>query len=141
MEESRPAKDPRYLRNDEIPVALKGYRCVKCSAPLTYGAGDFCNACHPTHTLGTWEAIGLEVTEAPRPGDSTGATIATVERQPRKGEERANVRLIAAAPDMLAALREAEAAVVAVNAGAGVTLFNPATLAVIREAIAKAEGM
>jgi hypothetical protein len=41
---------------------------------------------------------------------------------------------------LLGALREAEAAAVAVNAAAGRPVFNPAALAVIREAISSGEG-
>lgn len=56
------------------------------------------------------------------------------------GMIRCDAQVAGAAPDMLAALFEADAAIRAVNAGFGATVFNPAATALVREAIAKATG-
>lgn len=95
------------------------------------------------HTIGPWEVTKypeqLLVTSSPRGAyvavcDGISATIDNAE------ELLANANLIAAAPDMLAALKEIEEHHVSKNDKVGRPLGRSKTLRIARAAIAKAEG-
>ncbi len=95
-------------------------------------------ATKPIHTSGPW-------TIAPRDTgrrliDGEGHSVCVATRRVPQAESIANVHLIAAAPEMLEALLEADAAIRAVNEAAGHPVFNPAATDLIRAAIAKATG-
>jgi hypothetical protein len=60
--------------------------------------------------------------------------------QPFEAEQQANARLIAAAPELLAALKAAHAALDSIYETEGLITEERATLARIEAAIAKAEG-
>ena len=60
--------------------------------------------------------------------------------QPFEAEQQANARLIAAAPELLAALKAAHAALDSIYETEGLLTEERATLARIEAAIAKAEG-
>ena len=92
------------------------------------------------HTPGPWVAAeedwhGLPITAADREGMVHICMVPTGFREPFEIEQQANARLIAAAPDMLAALREAERIL------SGLEIDEDCHFtADIRAAIAKAEG-
>lgn len=97
------------------------------------------------HTKGTWDLIPFD----PHLSDWTGASFVIRNDQHAPGgiavtiggvgaEEEANARLIAAAPDLLKALKEAEIALV--NCIPVVPYPGDGPLVKIRAVIAKAEG-
>ena len=79
--------------------------CCKCRIEEGYGEYDM------GHTPGPWVVAGDSIhdretkyeSDGARTGD-TACRIATTEIMARQGEQEANARLIAAAPDMLEAL-------------------------------------
>ena len=81
--------------------------CCKCRIEEGYGEYDM------GHTPGPWVVAGDSIhdretkyeSDGARTGD-TACRIATTEIMARQGEQEANARLIAAAPDMLEALEE-----------------------------------
>lgn len=83
--------------------------------------------------VGYYRGLVALVSTDPAIGVKTSATIVTDGRTAEPGEWEANARLIAAAPEMLEALREAEKQL-AVSAGDSFALVE------VRAAIAKAEG-
>lgn len=94
------------------------------------------------HTPGPWRVgdAGATVfgpkTEAPSP-----VRIATVTNNAIPSDaQRANARLIAAAPELLDACEEAIAEAHRLNEAAGYTVFNPTAFGMMRQAIAKAQG-
>lgn len=90
--------------------------CCKCRIEEGYGEYDM------GHTPGPWVVAGDSIhdretkyeSDGARTGD-TACRIATTEIMARQGEQEANVRLIAAAPEMLEALQEAYLCVVGTN--------------------------
>ena len=89
------------------------------------------------HTLGPWRVVPLAGVYNGRLSvqNSAGRTIVDVLLEPEdEQEDEANARLIAAAPDMLAALKEGDSELLGG--------FSPNTRirTVLRRAIAKAEG-
>ena len=98
------------------------------------------------HTPGPWQMSGVrsrqEIHGHMVGPDSFG--VACVAYSDRTTADHlaslADARLIAAAPELLEALREALPEIRRLNAAAGVTVFNPAATSMIRAAIAKAEG-
>lgn len=93
------------------------------------------------HTPGPWGAEPMEdgCSVAYRINDASGYEVAVTSGRDSDGEEAANARLIAAAPDMLAALcslcNELE-----MPGERGVLHGVPNALTAARAAIAKAEG-
>ncbi len=103
-----------------------------------------------THTPGTW-TIGIPDVHDPLADiavriiasgpDAIAAILDTVHDDGASVAHEAvlaNARLIAAAPAMLAALREARAEISRINRCSGITVFNPAATTAIDEAIADA---
>lgn len=98
------------------------------------------------HTPGPWYALGQAV-NVDREGMAGLACIAKAHQRRgtdlvpiTKAEAEANARLIASAPELLAALSEIEAHHVEQNRAKGRPESRSRTLRVVRAAIAKAEG-
>lgn len=93
------------------------------------------------HTPGPWNAVNNDAGTALEIWDDDGQMIANVQPQDPPAVEHANARLIAAAPDLLAALRDILATSVA-RSDLGTIAPAPRLDTVVRAraAIAKAEG-
>lgn len=94
------------------------------------------------HTPGPWSAEPMEdgCSVAYRINDASGYEVAVTSGRDSDGEEAANARLIAAAPDMLAALKEARDLLAGDLTGVEWKRACHAFVAKADAAIAKAEG-
>ncbi len=89
------------------------------------------------HTPGPWKVVKLESCLTVKGPE--GCRVASL-FMPREEMNEANARLIAAAPDMLAALRGAANHLQACQQGELTRPFTSASLPLVLKAIAKAEG-
>lgn len=93
------------------------------------------------HTPGPWEAIGWDVRTKRTDTDRRGFVIATTEISPFADERHADARLIAAAPDLLEALKTTLGNLRDLKANAFRNLDTiDEWIAVVEAAFARAEG-
>ena len=92
-----------------------------------------------THTPGPWIIVGRIIDAVPRSSSLPPERIAILDQGPTEGESEANARLIAAAPDLLAACIAALPALSA-HANTGCDCPDTEAAKMLRAGIAKAKG-